>query len=200
MRRTGEEYVSQHAWRNASQSSCPLHPKGGCGFARHGTYELLSPPETRIARWYCPQGQRSYSLLPDCLAARLPGTLAEIEAVVGSVEQDKSLEAACVDLRLEIELPGVLRWVRRRVQAVHATLHLLKGILPDFFEKCELTLAAFSQRLGVVEVLSALRQIAALYLAFLPSPFGLCPRRPGDGEQGQPHQHPAGPDPPALFV
>jgi hypothetical protein len=197
---TGEEYVSQHAWRNASLSGCPLHPKGGCGFARHGTYERRSPPGTLIARWYCRQGHRTFSLLPDCLAARLPGTLAELEALVGAVEQARSLEAACTDLRLEIELPGVLRWVRRRVQSVHASLLLLKGILPELFEGCEPTLAAFSQCLGVVEVLSALRQIAAPYLAFLPAPLGLCPRRPGDGEQGQPHQHPVGPDPPALFV
>jgi hypothetical protein len=142
---TGEEYVSQHAWRNASLSGCPLHPKGGCGFARHGTYERRSPPGTLIARWYCRQGHRTFSLLPDCLAARLPGTLAELEALVGAVEQARSLEAACTDLRLEIELPGVLRWVRRRVQSVHASLLLLKGILPELFEGCEPTLAAFSR-------------------------------------------------------
>ena len=36
-------------------------------------------------------------------------------------------------LRLDIELPGALRWVRRRVQAVHASLNLLKGLLPERF-------------------------------------------------------------------
>jgi hypothetical protein len=122
---------------NASLSRCPLHPHGGCGFARHGTYERRSPPGTLIARWYCRQGHRTFCLLPDCLAARLPGTLAELEAVVvGVVEQDLSLEAACAQLRLEVGLPGVLRWVRRRVQCVHAALHPLKGILPELFEGC----------------------------------------------------------------
>ena len=197
---TGEEYVSQQAWRNASLSCCPLHPKGGCGFGRHGTYERRSPPGTLIARWYCPQGHRTFSLLPDCLAARLPGALAEIEAVVGSVEQARSLEAACADLRLEIELPGVLRWVRRRVQSVHTALHLLKGILPELFEGCEPTLGAFAERLGVEDVLVRLRQIAAPYLAFLPAPLGLRPRRPGGGEHDQGPQHPAGPDPPTGFA
>jgi hypothetical protein len=197
---TGEEYVSQQAWRNASLSGCPLHPKGGCGLARHGTYERLSPPGTRIARWYCPQGHRTFSLLPDCLAARLPGTLAELEAVVGAVEQARSLEAACADLRLEIELPGVLRWVRRRVQSVHASLHLLKGILPERFESCEPTLDAFAARLGVEGVLVRLRQIAAPYLAFLPAPLGLRPRRLGCGEHDQGPQHPAGADPPGMFA
>jgi len=153
-----------------------------------------------IARWYCPQGHRTFSLLPDCLAARLPGALAEIEAVVGSVEQARSLEAACADLRLEIELPGVLRWVRRRVQSVHTALHLLKGILPELFEGCEPTLGAFAERLGVEDVLVRLRQIAAPYLAFLPAPLGLRPRRPGGGEHDQGPQHPAGPDPPTGFA
>ena len=48
---TGEEYVTQKAWRNASLPFCPLHPRGGCGYTRHGTYERLSPPGTLIARW-----------------------------------------------------------------------------------------------------------------------------------------------------
>ena len=105
---TGAEYVRQRAWLNASLPRCPLHPQGGCGFARHGTYERRSPPGTRIARWYCPAGHRTFSLLPDWLAARLPGTLAEVEAAVVAVEQAGGLEAACADLRPEIEWPGVL--------------------------------------------------------------------------------------------
>jgi hypothetical protein len=153
-----------------------------------------------IARWYCRQGHDTFSLLPDCLAARLPGTLAELEALVSGVEQARSLEAACTDLRLEIELPGVLRWVRRRVQAVHATLHLLKGILPELFEGCEPTLGAFAARLGVDDVLVRLRQIPVRYLAFLPAPLGLCPPGSGGGAQGQPHQHAVEPDPPTCFA
>jgi len=196
---TGEEYVSQEVWRNASLTRCPLHPSGGCGFARHGTYERLSPPGTFIARWYCPQGHRTFSLLPDCLAARLPGTLAEIEEVVCTVEQANSLEAACEHLRLDIELPGVLRWVRRRVAAVHATLIVLKGIIPALFAQCEPRLVAFAECLGVDGVLQALRQIAAPYLVLLPAPLGFSPRRVGGGERNRPHQHPAGPDPPAFF-
>jgi len=117
---TGEEYVTQKGWRNASLNHCPLHPGGGCGFTRNGTYERCFPPGTRIARWYCRRGRCTISLLPDCLSARLPGTLSEVEAVVGRVEQARSLESACLDLRLQVELPSVLRWVRRRVQAIHA--------------------------------------------------------------------------------
>ena len=82
----------------------------------------------------------------------------EVEAVVRAVEQAPSLEAACRNLGPAIELPGVLRWARRRVQTVHAALHALKGLLPDRFP-CPATLAAFATCLGVLEVLVALRPI-----------------------------------------
>ena len=193
---TGAEYVRQRAWLNASLSCCPLHPQGGCGFARHGTYARVSPPGTLVARWYCPTGRRTFSLLPDCLAARLTGTLAEVEAVVRAAEQAPSLEAACAALRLDIELPGALRWVGRRVQAVHAALHLLRGLLPERFGGCEATLAACGERLGVAEVLVALRGIAAALLPVLLKPLGCRPRRaPGGGRRGA-RQHGAGADPP----
>ena len=197
---TGEEYVSQELWLDASLARCPLHPKGGCGFARHGTYERLSPPGTLIARWYCPQGHRTFSLLPDCLAARLPGTLAEVEAVVAAVEQAKSLEAACANLRLAIGLPGVLRWVRRRVKAIHGVLNTLKGLMPERFAGCEPRLDAFAERLGVEGVLPALRQIAAPYLTLLPAPLGFGPLRSCGGETDRAFQQGAGPDPPAFFA
>ena len=168
------------------------------GFARHGTYERLSPPGTVIARWYCPQGQRTFSLLPDCLAARLPGTLAEVETLVSHVEQARSLEAACADLRLEIELPGVLRWVRRRVAAIHAALNTLKGLMPERFAGCEPRLGAFAERLGVDALLPVLRQIAAPYLPWLSAPLGFSPLCERGGEPDRTRQHPVGADPPAL--
>jgi hypothetical protein len=193
---TGVEYVRQRAWRNASLPRCPLHPQGGCGLARHGTYARVSPPGTLVARWYCPTGRRTFSLLPDCLAARLTGTLAEVESVVRIAEQAPALEAACGTLRLDIELPGALRWVGRRVQAVHAALHLLRGLLPECFGGCEATVAAFGERLGVAEVLVALRGIAEALLPMLPKPLGFCPRpRPGGGRRGA-RQHCVGADPP----
>ena len=73
--------VRAQAWRDASLERCPNHPHGGCSFARHGTYARKTPRGTRIARWYCPESHTTFSLLPDCLAARLPGTLDEVEQV-----------------------------------------------------------------------------------------------------------------------
>jgi hypothetical protein len=195
---TGEEYVNQQAWCNASLTRCPLHPQGGCGFARHGTYQRLSPSGTLIARWYCPQGHRTFSLLPDCLAARLPGTLIEVEAVVKRVEQAGSLEAACSTLRLDIYLPGALRWVRRRVQAIHASLSVLMGLMPERFSGCEPRLSCFAGHLGVVNVLPVLRQIAAPFLLQLLAPIGFRPRSIRVGKPDYRFQHSMGPDPPPV--
>ena len=101
------EYVSQQAWRGVSLERCPLHPNGGCSFARHGTYARVEPPGTRIPRWYCPEGHCTFSLLADCFASRLSGSLTELERVVVEAEQAKSLEAAADCLRTDdISLPG----------------------------------------------------------------------------------------------
>jgi hypothetical protein len=106
---TSKEYVTHQAWRDATLERCPLHPAGGCSFARHGTYERVNPPGTQVPRWYCPEGHCTFSLLADCFAARLSGSLQEVEAVVVAAEQAASREAAADELRLDIELPGALR-------------------------------------------------------------------------------------------
>ena len=195
---TGEEYVSRAGWHSATLARCPLHPQGGCGFARHGTYERVSPPGTLITRYYCPEGHRTFSLLPDCFAARLCGQLSEVEVVVRAVEQAPSQAAACAQLRLEIELPGVQRWVARRLASVHTALHLLKGLLPEVFGGCAPTLMAFGERLGVADVLVALRGIAEAWLGKLPKPLGFVPRRPPGGGRDRARQHHVGADPPGV--
>ncbi len=196
---TSEEYVTRKAWRDATLPGCPLHPNGGCTFARHGTYARVEPQGTRISRWYCAKGHRTFSLLPDCLAARLSGSLREVEAVVVEVEQAKSLEAAADPLRPDIELPGAIRWTRRRVQRVHAALTVVRGLLPELFAGCQPTLSAFCQRLRVDVGLSTLREIAALYLDFLPPPLGFRPPCGLGGESKGGDQHRMGPDPPASL-
>ena len=129
---TSDDYISQEAWREATLECCPLHPQGGCSFRRHTPYERKDPPGARVARWYCREGHCTFSLLPDCLAARLPGTLVELEAVVALAEQAPSLEAAANDARTDdIGLIGAMRWVRRRRDAVHTNLTALKGLMPE---------------------------------------------------------------------
>ena len=117
--------------------------------------------------------------------------------MVRAVEQAPSLEAACRNLRPEIELPGVLRWARRRVQAVQAVLQAFKGLLPDRFP-CPATLAAFATCLGVLEVLVALRPIGEPFLANMSTPLGFRPRCPRGSGCGGACQQPMGPDPPRV--
>jgi hypothetical protein len=197
---TSKEYVKHQLWQDATLERCPLHPAGGCSFARHGTYERVNPPGTRIPRWYCPEGHCTFSLLADCFAARLSGSLQEVEEVVVAAEQAASREVAADGLRLDIELPGALRWMRRRLKPVHTALILILGLFPDLFAGCPPTLSAFRQRLGIEWVLPALREIAQAQLQQLPPPLGFRPPSARGGDSNQPDQHQAGPDPPRIIA
>ena len=107
---TGAQYVKAEGWRSASLPRCPNHLGGGCSLARHGTYTRKTPSGTHIARWYCPESHTTFSLLPDCLAARLPGTLAELEDAVATAERSPSVAAAAATLRPgRSEPPGAPR-------------------------------------------------------------------------------------------
>ena len=194
---TGEQYVTARGWRDASLERCPNHPHGDCSMARHGTYERLTPPGARIARWYCPESHTTFSLLPDCLAARLPGTLDAVEAVVVAAEGARSLEAAANALRPDgIELPGAMRWVRRRVRLVHGVLVRVVGLLPDRLAGCPATMAAVRTCLASDRALMDLRHLVAGQLAALPAPLGFQAGGIGVGDHHGVFQHSMGPDPP----
>lgn len=194
---TSEEYVKQEAWRSARLERCPLHPEGGCGFARHGTYGRRWPAGCRVARWWCPKARVSFSLLPDCLAARLTGPLAEAEAVVAAAEA-RTQEAASEALRPKVELPGAVRWVRRRVRLVHASLAAVIGLLPGLLAGCEPTVTSLRSALGTEAALVRLRGLAAEHLRALPPPLGFGPRPARRRPRSTTIQHDPGPDPPSV--
>lgn len=197
---TGEDYVTREAWREARLLCCPLHPRGGCGFARHGTYVRKTPLGTLIARWYCREGHCTFSLLPDHLAARFPGTLAEIERVVVTVESAPSLEAAADVLRPDpIALPSALRWMRRRLAPVRELLAVLIGMFPDELLGCAPRIVALAERLACASVLSHMRASAWAYLHALSSPLGFRHRRHRGGNHAMPRQQSMGPDPPSSL-
>ena len=199
---TGEGYVRAQAWRSASLERCPNHPHGGCSLARHGTYARKTPRGTRIARWYCPESHTTFSLLPDCLAARLPGTLDEVEQVVllatrarlvAHAEQASSLSAAGDALRPDpVELPGAMRWVERRVRLVHHVLTIVIGLLPQ----CLAEMGAVRARLDTDTALVALRTLTAAQLRALPAPLGFHPHRLNTTNRNRTLQHKMGSDPP----
>ena len=170
---TGEEYVRAQAWRDASLERCPNHPHGECSLARHGTYTRKTPRGAQIARWYCPESHTTFSLLPDCLAARLPGELDEVEEVVAHAEQAPSRGAAADALRRDaVGLPGAMRWVTRRVRLVHHVLTIVIGLLPEQLARCIAEMGAVRTRLHTETALRALRTLAAEQLHALPAPLG----------------------------
>ena len=194
---TGEGYVRAQAWRDARLEHCPNHPHGGCSLARHGTYTRKTPRGTRIARWYCPESHTTFSLLPDCLAARLPGTLDSLEAVVAHAEQAPSRSAAADALRPDtVELPGAMRWVGRRIRLVHHVLTIVIGLLPEHLARCVAEVGAVRARLDTDIALRTLRTLVDPQLRALPAPLGFHPHRLNTTNRNCARQHKMGPDPP----
>jgi len=177
---TSHEYVTQEAWREASLERCPLHPDGGCAFARHGTYERVEPPGTRVARWYCRAARTSFSLLPDCLASHLSGSLAEVEEVAARVEAAPSIEAAAVELRPDITLLCAVHWVQRRSRRVRLVLVAALTLLPVRFAGCAPRISDVRRVLETDAALRAIRQELAAHLSSVPAPVGFAPH-PGRG-------------------
>ena len=172
---TSDAYLAQRAWQRASLAGCPRHPGGGCGFARHGTYPRQTPAGMRITRYYCPTTHETFSLLPDCLASRFPGDLDDLERVVAHVETARSIETAADVLRPDIVLPSAVRWVRRRLTLIRATLLAVVTLLPDLFGG-DAHLRAVRAALATDHALVTLRAQAAPLLSALPRPLGFGPR------------------------
>jgi hypothetical protein len=176
---TDERYVTQRAWESAILDRCPFHPEGGCRLEKLGSYARVEPPGTRIPRWWCPKQRKSISLLPSFLAARLTGTLAEVEQVVATVEAAGGVTAAVdavhpPDAEKPVGLVAALRSMRRRVRAVRAALLAIATLLPEHFAGVPPTLAAFRVALdvGVGAVLIRLRELAERHLRALAAPLG----------------------------
>ena len=113
---------------HASLERCPNHSHGGCSLARHGTYARSALPGTRIARRQSSQSHTTFSLLPNRLAARFPGTFDTLEVVVVHAEAPTQSAAANALRTDSVGLPGAMRWVRRRVRRVHHVLVIVIGL------------------------------------------------------------------------
>jgi len=188
-----DAYIGNREWRDARLSGCPLHPSGGCSFARHGSYARVTPSGLRIARWYCPEGRRTFSLLPDFLAARLPGLLASIEDSITVASSAKSMEAAADTLRgPDVTLPGAVRWLRRRIRAVRTAL---AHVTPEAVIGQLAVTAAAGIDLAKGRVLIGLRRsLSPQMLNCIPAPLGFLPARSVGWPCGDNDQHAMGPD------
>jgi len=185
--------VTQEAWRRASLDRCLVHPVGGCGFARHGTYERVEPPGTRVARCYCRPGKTTFSLLPDCLASHLSGSLEEVEEVAAHAEAAASVEEAAVELRPDITLLCAVRWVRRRTKYARLALVALVTLLPARFAGC-VRVSNLRRVLHTKAALRAIREELAAYLSSLPTSVGFAPHRGRGGGKRAGLQHEPGTD------
>ncbi len=122
---TNEDYVATKAWRSASLEACPVHGGGCRSLVRHGTYSRYTPwGPAKIVRYYCPRARRTFSLLPDCFAAGLSGTLSDLEAAVEAAGTAPSLQAAAREVRPRPAVnPAANRhWLKRRQALVLACL------------------------------------------------------------------------------
>jgi len=175
-----DQYIAERGWERAVLGQCPFHTQGGCGAIRHGSYGRLHPSGLRVPRFLCPVEGKTISLLPAFVAARLPGTLAQVEASVDAVERAGSVAAAAEELRpadaeRAVTSISAARWVRRRLHAVRAALLSLVTLVPELFG-CAPTLGALRVHLGVTAVLVELRRLGAAHLGALGPPLGLCAR------------------------
>lgn len=196
---SGEEYVTTQAWREAKLDCCPAHPGGGCTFARHTSYRRKTGwGDARIPRWYCREAHRTWSLLARCFAARLPGTLDELEAAALAVETEESLRAAAEAARPGhvVSDAGNRRWIGYRRDMVAASLTTLITLLPDLLAGCTPSVAELRDHLGTGRLLCDLRGHAAPHLQSLASPLGLAARIDPAPVSNPAHQHMMGPDPP----
>ena len=153
----------------------------------------------QVARWYCPTGHTTFSLLPDCLASRLSGTLDAVEETVDTalakVAAGSSIEKAAGEIRPDIELPGAVRWVRRRLGAVRMVLLAVVTLMPGQLGN-EPRLGSVRKVLGTKSALVRLREIGAAHLGALAPPVGFGPRPQRRWRRRRHSQQGTGPDPP----
>ena len=95
-----------------------------------------------------------------------------------------------------IELPGALRWLRRRLDLVYDTLARVIGLIPDRLAGCAATMSAVRLRLKSDSALMELRGLVAGQLQTLPAPLGFQPHGIGVRSRKSQFQQRAGPDPP----
>lgn len=168
--------------------------------APNGFYARVKPKGTWIRRFLCRRTGKTVSLLPDCFAAHVKGTLEEIEASVQAADRAPSQAAAASEARPECGLAGALRWLRRRQVWVASVLGTVKSLLPERFAGGAPTLAGFEAELGAGMVLRSLREVAGAHLGSMVAPVGLGGwRGVGSGvkkRQGGGEKHKTGLSPP----
>jgi hypothetical protein len=131
----------------------------------------------RIPRFLCPVTRRTISLLPEFMACKLTGTLADLEKAVTVAEEARTQADAIRVLRpddvvFSVVLSPAKRWLRRRQRWVAKTLRAAVTLLALDIS-APLTLAKVRAHLGVGVVLLELRRRTARQIQALAAPVGL---------------------------
>ena len=182
---TAGECAVRKAWRGASPPPCLRGLDGpACGLARHGAYMRKTPRGMRVARWYCRGCQTTFSALPDCMSARLPGSLDDAEAVARDAAETGISEAARTWRRRSEDFANARRWVRRRVELAAVCLIVARGLLPAL-AGVEPELGAVATELESAAALAVLRRRCGP-LRQVPYPVGFDLRIRRSGSQTGP--------------
>ena len=122
--------------------------------------------------------------------------------LVRAVELSASLAAAAAasTRRLEVELPGALRYLSRICKAVHKALKICRGLLPELLATVSPSITAFAPALVQTNVLVTLRSLISRHLQQLPAPLGFDPSRHNPAERSNRFQHQTGRDPPCAML
>ena len=89
--------------------------------------------EARIARWYCRKSQMTFSLLPECFASGIPGSLSAMEEAVARLEADPEATAVALQMHPDprVGAKTACRWLQRRKERVHTALGTAKGLFME---------------------------------------------------------------------
>ena len=111
--------------------------------------------DARIPRWHCPDAHKTWSLLARCFAARLPGTLDELEAAALAAETEPSLRAAAERARPghAVTEAANRRWLKGRRDLTAACLVTVITLLPELFAGCEPSVTALRACLGTARLI-----------------------------------------------
>ena len=140
------------------------------------SWQLRPGRATRLADCsvVCPEGHRTFSLLPDFLAVGLSGLLAAVDDSITVAASAKSMEAAADALRgPDVTLPSAVRWLRRRIRAVRTAL---AHVTPEMVVGAPARESAPQIDLDKGRVLLGLRRsLSPQILNSIPAPLGFRP-------------------------
>jgi len=146
-----------------------------------------------ITRYYCPTAHETFSLLPDCLASRFPGTLEAMEHVVAHVEAQHIRHGFHAAGAFDVGWTSAVRWVRRRLRVVRATLVTVVTLLPALMGVAAQVIAVRTA-LDTDQALVRLRTEVDAALHAVPRPLGFAPPRPARSARVAACQHDMGAD------